>query len=84
MPIEGLTADSFDITATLIKPGRHVSHREAPLGLLLNRVKRMPVTKRQEPATRVRVRPASQFLGSRHGGLPAMEKAVRGWSLRTA
>lgn len=45
MPIEGLTADSFDVTATLIKPGRHASHHEAPLGLLLNRIKRMPVTK---------------------------------------
>jgi hypothetical protein len=45
MPIEGLTANSFDVAAILIKPGRHASRREAPLGLLLNRLKRMPVSK---------------------------------------
>jgi hypothetical protein len=46
MPIEGLTANSFDVLAVLTKSGRNASRREAPLGLLLNRIKRMPVAKR--------------------------------------
>jgi hypothetical protein len=45
MPIEGLTANSFDVLGVLIKSGRNASRREAPLGLLLNRIKRMPASK---------------------------------------
>ena len=48
MPIEGLTANSFDVLAVLIKSGRNASRSEAPLGLLLNRIKRMPVAKQNE------------------------------------
>jgi hypothetical protein len=48
MPIDVLTANSFDVLAVLIKSGPNASHREAPLGLLLNRVKRMPFAKQRE------------------------------------
>ena len=46
MPIAGLTPASFDLPGTLIESGSRRRHRAAPLGILLNRMKRMPHDKR--------------------------------------
>jgi hypothetical protein len=41
-----LTTRAFDVAAVLVERGARESRREAPLGVLLNRIKRMRMPKR--------------------------------------